>query len=151
MWPDLSRKILVSIIVVCLFDASVELVGVAGELNRYKAQRTVADYLRDHFQPNEGTRIFCDEGTVRTLSGIAPERFLTSSDAPRDREGFLTFLKAQNVAWVVVVKKQDSTPSKEFPSSTSGEPIEGYQRTTASYSSFLPMNIQIYRRKEVSD
>jgi len=143
--PDLSRKILVSIIVICLFDAVVELVGVAGELNRYKAQRTVADYLRDHFQPNEETRIFCDEGTVRALSGIAPEKFLTSSDAPKNREAFLSFLDEKRVDYLITIQREDSLPAKLFPWSVYGERIDNYESVMERHTEFLLTNIHLYR------
>ena len=77
-----------TVIALCVFDASIQLVGSVGSLNQTSAQRAVADYLHAHFDPNSNAFIFSDEGTVSVMSGIPEQKFLTSSDAPRDREGF---------------------------------------------------------------
>ena len=141
----LARRLVISVIAICVFDASVQLVGSAGLLNQYSAQRAVADYLRDHFPPNGNGRIFCDEGTVQALSGIAPEKFLSSADAPRDRADFLAFLNEKNVEYLVIVKKEDSIPSKLFPWSEYGERVGTFESVMHGYSEFLPTNIQLYR------
>ncbi len=142
--PHLARRLVISVIAICVFDASVQLVGSVGLLNQYSAQRAVADYLRDHFPPNGNTRIFCDEGTVQALSGIPPEQFLSSADAPRDRADFLAFLNEKNVAYLVVVKKEDSIPSKLFPKEC-GERIGPFESVMHAVSAFLPTNICLYQ------
>src|SRR5688572_25682075 len=85
-----AKRLLIVIVALCVLNASAQFAGGVGEMNRYRAQRHVANYLRHHFNMNPGTKIFCDEGAVRALSGIPEDRFVTSSDAPKDREGFLT-------------------------------------------------------------
>jgi hypothetical protein len=146
-----ARQLLTAIIIVCVLGASVQLVGAVGLLKQISAQRAAADYLRDHYDPKSDARIFCDEGTVKVMSGIPAERFLTSADAPRDADGFLAFLKAQNVEWLVVVKKDDSTPSRGFPGAEYGERIGTYESVMESHSKFLPMNIHLYRRTDQSE
>jgi hypothetical protein len=140
-----ARRLLTAILIVCLLGASVQLVSAVGLLKQISAQRAVADYLRDHYDPQSDARIFCDEGTVTVMSGIPSEKFLTSADAPKDRDSFLTFLKTQNVEWLVVVKKDDSTPSRVFPDSEYGERIRNYEPVMESHSNFLPMDIHLYR------
>jgi hypothetical protein len=143
--PLRSLKLLTAIIIVCVVGASIQLVGAVGLLNQISAQRAAADYLRDHFDPKSDARIFCDEGTVTVMSGIPAEKFVTSAAAPRDTAGFLEFLKAQNVEWLVVVKKDESTPSALFPESEYGEPVGSYKSVMGTHVGFLPMNIHIYR------
>src|SRR5439155_18194848 len=82
--PQIARRAFVAIVVICSLDATIQFVASAGEINRYRAQRIVADYLRDHFDKNSNERIFCDEGTVRVLSGIPEDKFLSSTGAPHD-------------------------------------------------------------------
>ena len=142
--PHLARRLLISVIAICAFDAGVQLVGSVGLLNQYSAQRAVADYLRDHFPHDGNRRIFCDEGTVQALSGIPPEQFLSSADAPRDRADFLAFLNEKNVAYLVVVKKEDSIPSKLFPKEC-GERIGPFESVMHAVSAFLPTNICLYQ------
>ena len=119
--PQLARRLLIAVVAILAFDASVQLVGSVGLLNQITAQRAVAYYLHTHFQTDSNARIFCDEGTVQALSGIPPEKFLTSFDAPRDREGFLNYLKEKKVEYLVFVVNQDSTPVRLFPGLESGD------------------------------
>jgi hypothetical protein len=143
--PQLARRLLISVIAILAFDASVQLVGSVGLLNQISAQRAVADYLRVHFQPDSNTRIFCDEGTAQALSGIPAEKFLTSFEAPHDREGFLNFLKVKNVEYLVFVSNQDSTPVRLFPELKSGEGTEMLQPLMRARTRFLSTDIWLYR------
>jgi hypothetical protein len=143
------RRILIWVIVICAFDASVQLVGSVGELNRYSAQRAVADYLRDHFDSNGRARIFCDDGTVQVLSGIASERFVSSADAPKNREALVAFLNEREFEYLVIVKSEDSTLSPLFSRSDRVE-IRPYESIMRSRSSFLPTDIQVYRRSDTA-
>jgi hypothetical protein len=119
--PHWSRRVLITIVALCLLNASAQFVGGVGELNRYRAQRRVADYLRDHFAANSGEKIFCDEGTVRVLSGIEENQFVTSSEAPRDPDSFVRFLADQNIRYLVYVKQPGSALPKAFPDAESNE------------------------------
>jgi hypothetical protein len=105
----------------------------------------VADYLRDHFDRNSSARIFCDDGTVRALSGIPFEIFVTSADAPGDREGFITFLKDRKMQYLVIAGRSNSTPQKLFPELDSGGSTEPFRRVFYASSQFLlPTDIWIY-------
>jgi hypothetical protein len=149
--PQWARALLISVVVICVFDWSIQFVAAVGSLNQYRAHRAVADYLRDHYQPGAGTRIFSDEGTVTVLSGIAEERFLTTSDAPKDRDGFLAFLKEKNVEYLVFIKKIDSTAAKLFPELEYGKGIGSFEPVMNSHSKFMRVNIWLYRARSVSD
>ncbi len=141
--PRWARRLLIAVIVICTFDASVQFVGSVGLLNQISAQRAVADYLHAHFQPN--AHIFCDDTTVQALSGIPLEKFLTSADAPRDPEGFLNYLKAKKVEYVVFVVNQDSTPVRLFPGGEYGDRIGPFEALMNSHTEFLRTSIWLYR------
>lgn len=145
--PLWARTLLISIVVICVFDWSTQFAGAVGTLNQHRAQREVADYLREHYRPEVDGLIFCDEGTVQVLSGIAPEKFLTSSDAPKDREAFLAFLKERNVGYLVFVANQISTPVKLFPDGEYGQRIDSFDPVMNSHTEFVYTNIWLYRRK----
>lgn len=144
--PQWARALLISLVAICVFDWSIQFVAAVGSLNQYRAHRVVADYLRDHYQLSDRTLIFSDEGTVTVLSGIAEAKFLTTSDAPRDREGFLAFLKEKNVEYLVFVKRIDSTPAKLFPELEHGRGLGSYEPVMNSHSRFMRTNIWLYRR-----
>jgi hypothetical protein len=143
--PAWSRRVLISIFALCLFDASIQLAGAAGSLNQTSAQRAVADYLQAHVDPKSDAFIFSDEGTVSVMSGLPEQRFLTSSEAPKDRAGFLAFLKEKKVGYLVFVGKGDSTPAKLFPELQSGIGSDLFEPAMHSSSRFLRMDIWLYR------
>lgn len=144
--PQWSRRLLIAIVVLCSVNTSAQFVGGVGELNRYRAQRRAADYLRVHFDPNSGARVFCDEGTVRALSGIPEDRFVTSAAAPKNPDEFLRFLSHQNVSTLVYVKQPGSTLATVFADAESREP-DAFEFATASHSEFLPTHIRVFERR----
>ena len=142
--PQIARTLLIVVVTLCLLDAGIQLAGAVGTVNQYRAQRVVADYLRDHFDQNSGARIFCDEGTVRVLSGISEDRFITSSQAPRDDFAFRSFLGASHVDYLIVADVQGSALTKlmrrgEAPS------FDGFEITFHSRTTFLPTDIWLLR------
>ena len=142
-----ARRAVVAIVLICILDASIQFAGAVGEISRYKAQRAVADYLRDHYR-DSNAKIFCDEGTVRVLSGIPEERFLTSTNAPKDRQAFLAFLDQNSVEYLVFIKRIDSTPARVFPDAESAEPAS-LDLVMHSYTEFLQTDIWLYRVRSV--
>lgn len=146
--PHLSQRILVGIIVLCVLNAAAQFAGGVGELNRYSAQRRVADYLRANFDPKSNSKVFCDEGTVRALTAIPDDRFVTSTDVPKDYEGFYSALAAKKVGWLVVATQPGSTLTQLFPWSEYGERIGSYGTVMQATSEFLPVNIHLYRLNE---
>ncbi len=146
--PQWARRVLLAVVALCVFDGSIQLVGSVGSLNQTSAQRAVADYLQAHFQITSNAHIFSDEGTVSVMSGIPEGKFLTSSDAPRDRAGFLAFLKQKNVEYLVFVSKGDSTPARLFPELKDGNRVEPFEPVMGSQSRFLRMDIWLYRVRD---
>ncbi|HEY0545210.1 MAG TPA: phospholipid carrier-dependent glycosyltransferase [Pyrinomonadaceae bacterium] len=142
--PFRSRKLLISIIAVCLFNASIELVYSVGYINREQTLGAVAAYLHAQFQKGQNAHIFCDDGTVLALSNIPSENFLSSSDAPREHDAFLNYLKEKKVEFLVFVDKADSTPASLFPELKSGAGNEIFQPVMHASSSFLPADIYLY-------
>ena len=146
--PEWSRRILTAIIVLCALNWSAQLAGAIGELNRYSAQRKVADYLRDHFDPKSSARIFCDEDTVKVLSGIPEERFLSSADAPRSSDAFLRFLADKHAEYLIVIEGERSIPFRLFPWVEYSERIGDYESVMHGHSEFLRTDIHVYRRAQ---
>jgi hypothetical protein len=143
--PLWVRTILIGIILICSFDASIQFAGAVSAINQYHAQRAAADYLRHHFDPNSNARIFCDDGTVRVLSGIPEEKFVTSSDVPRELGGFLSALKSKEVEYLVFVANQPTTPNRLFHDLEDGDYGQWFEHQFNTYTQFLPMEIWVYR------
>lgn len=143
--PRWARTLLISVIAVCLLNTSIQLVYSAGYINREYAARQVAEYLRSQIEPGSNSRIFSDDGTVLALSGIPSQRFSSSSDIPKDRAGFVAYLKEKNVEYLVLGDKEDSTPVKLFPELKDGQGNEMFRPVMHASSGFLPAELWLYR------
>jgi len=143
--PLWARRFLVGVIVIVAFDASIQFAGAVGAINQYHAQRAVADYLRDHFDPKSRARIFCDDGTVKVLSGIPEERFVTSSGAPGEAEHFWAFLDHEKVEYLVLVLDQSSIPNRLLLNWENGQRYGRFEPVMDSRTRFLPTEIRLYR------
>ena len=145
--PEWSRRILTTIMILCALNWSAQFAGAIGELNRYSAQRQVADYLRDHFDANSDSKIFCDEDTVKVLSGIPEERFLSSAGTPNGRESFVKFLNDRSAEYLIVTEADRSKPFELYRlAAEHNEPIGKYQYIMHTHSEFLRTDIHVYRR-----
>ena len=142
--PQTARSLLILVVTLCVFDAGIQLAGAVGTVKQYRAQRAVADYLRDHFDPNSRARVFCDEGTVRVLSGIPENSFLTSSPAPGDDAAVESFLKTGHVEYLVIADVQGSRLAKLIRRAEA-PPIEGFDPIFHSHADFLPTDIWLLK------
>ncbi len=140
-----ARKILIGIVTIVVLEAGLQFVGCAGFINKINTIETVAVYLRDHYQLTSASRIYSDDGTVIPLSGIPEERFLSTFDAPRDREPFLAWLKQKQVEYLVIVDKEDSKPAKLFPELKNGTGNDMFRPVMNARARFLPTNVWVYQ------
>ena len=145
--PQIARPVLIGIIVIVALDASIQFAGAIGTIKQYRAQRAVADYLRDHFDQKMSGRIFCDDGTVRVLSGIPEARFVTSSQAPRDAAAFPSFLQSAEVEYLVLVNTPSSNPATTVPLNDLPA-FESFQPVFRRRTSFIPTDIWLLKKKK---
>ena len=143
--PAWKRRLLVGLVLFCVLDANVELVGASGFINKVYAHQDAARYLRDRLTGNTGAKVFCDDLTVRPESELPDENFVSSASAPNDRQGFLNYLRQNNVEYLVFIKKEDFTPAKLFPDLENGSGNEWFQPVAHFQRRFLPTDIWIYQ------
>src|SRR4030095_13346146 len=81
--------------------------------------RAIAGYLRKEYAVDPSIRIYCDHPEVRVASGIPREQFYDSwsnGGAPRDEKGFLEFLRAKKIKFLMIPQEaESSTPRQLFP------------------------------------
>jgi Dolichyl-phosphate-mannose-protein mannosyltransferase len=159
-----ARRILIGIVAILSIDTSIQLAGAVGTVNQYRTQRAVADYLRDHIDPSSESRIFCDEGTVRVLSGIPESRFITSSamvigvnvrsnanpaEFGQDKvdphsDTFIRLLRANRVEYVAISNVQGSVLA-DSTRQGAGPDLAGFEPVFHSQTNFLPTNIWLMK------
>ncbi len=141
--PQLASLLLITTVILLALDTSIQLALTTGTLRQIAVQRAAADYLRTQFDQRSDSRIFCDEGTVRVMTGIPDERFISSNDAPGDRQSLEHFLHERQVKYLVFVKQPGSIPPKVFPEAGTSAPA-GFDLVMHTSSRFLPTDIRIF-------
>ena len=102
------------VFVLCLWQITVQLRDGFAFINYVGQKRIVASYLKDTFDNASNLKVFCDDDTIKTLTGIPPERFVGSSSSPRDSTSFLESLKERRVEYVVYELRNGSTAVSLF-------------------------------------
>ena len=90
--------------------------------------QAIAKYLKLQYAADPSLKVFCDHPEVRVVSGIPRGQFYDSFDAPKDRKGFIAYLQANGIKFLVIPKENEtSTPSQLFPNlvKENGDVFEG--------------------------
>src|SRR5262249_27552527 len=91
------------------------------------AKTIIAAYLKDVYRNDPGLRIYCDEGNVRSLSGIPSERFLTAYQLPDDPAALLKRFDDAGVKYVVCAHWETTTLTKLFPEIRKGKDTDVFR------------------------
>ncbi|MFS8085318.1 MAG: hypothetical protein ACMG6H_06785 [Acidobacteriota bacterium] len=104
--------------------------------------QAIGNYLKQQYAADPSVKVFCDHPEIRVVSGIPRGQFYDSFNAPKDTPGFITYLRANGIKFLVIPKENEtSTPSQLFPGlvKENGDVFEGVipapddQRTDSLY------------------
>jgi hypothetical protein len=123
-------------------------------LDDFRAHEQISRRVATELQvpPDRDVRCFSDDVAVRVLSGLPPARFVRSATAPtaaRKSVGpFESYLREQNVAYLVFSRIEDSLPAKFYPElgRTPQLDVGGFQFVIVAPLSFGP-DVWLYRRR----
>jgi hypothetical protein len=79
------------------------------------AKSVVATYLKEVHKNDPDLRIYCDDGQTRFLSGVPPDRFLTSYNLPAAPTALLKRFDEAGVKYVVFLNWEVSPLMTSFP------------------------------------
>lgn len=142
--PEWAKRLLVSIVVICILNAAVGLTYSIGYINREKASGRIAVQLRSQVAPGTNFRIFSDDASVVALSDIPANRFVSSFDAPAEREEFISWLRKMDVRYLVFVDTMVAKPARLFPELKEGRGNDMFRPVAHSKSRFLEAEIWLY-------
>jgi len=109
------------------------------------AKTIIAAYLKDVYRNDPGLRIYCDEGNVRSLSGIPSERFLTAYQLPDDPAALLKRFDDAGVKYVVCANWETTTLTKLFPEVRKGKDTDVFHPVTHAASKYSGLELWVYR------
>jgi hypothetical protein len=109
------------------------------------AKTVIAAYLKETRRNDPGSGIYCDEGNVRSLSGIPSERFLTAYNLPDDPAALLKRFDEAGVKYAVCTNWETSTMTKLFPEVRNGKGNDVFHPVTHAASKYSGMELWVYR------
>jgi len=97
-----GRQFSASLLVVLFFiQFSIQLVDVTRMIVTTDPNLITAQYLEDQRRADQATRVYCEDGAIRVLSGIPLEEFRDQYNSPADDDAFLQSLKDNGVGFLV--------------------------------------------------
>jgi hypothetical protein len=125
-------------------------------LDDFRAHEQVSRKIASEFQESSdrNARCFSDDVAVRVLSGLPPARFVRSAIAPaaawQNVGAFESYLREQNVAYLVFTRIEASLPAKFYPAlgRTPQMDVSGFQFISFAPSSFGP-DVWLYRSNNI--
>jgi len=97
-----GRQLSASLLVVLFFvQFSIQLVDVTRMIVTTDPNLMTAQYLEDQRRTDQATRVYCEDGAIRVLSGIPLEEFRDQYNSPADDDAFLQSLKDNGVRFLV--------------------------------------------------
>ena len=147
-----ARSVAAALIALCLWQGKKQLLTVSRVFADFRAHQQVAQILAVTFQESPGLRqrCFSDDAAVRVLSGLPADRFVRSataaSAAHRNLTKFESYLREQNVAYLVFTRIEDSLPVNFYPNlgGSRGSDTGNFQLITVGFSPFAP-DVWLYR------
>lgn len=126
-----SRLAKAALLIVLLFGAS-QFKDQAFDIRQFLVSpdrsQAIGDYLKQQYAADPSLKVFCDHPEVRVVSGIPRQQFYDSFNAPKDMDGFVGYLRANGIKFLVIPKEHEtSTPSQLFPNlvKENGDLFEG--------------------------
>jgi len=138
--PAWGRSLWGLLIVLCLWQFTIQLRDGAGYVNQVSQKRIIANYLRENLQGGSNPKVFCDDDTVKTLTGMPADSFVGSSSSPGDSKSFLDYLKENRVEYLVYERRDRSAVERLFRD-VGEERIKDLFQVVASTS----MDLRLYR------
>ena len=114
-------------------------------LSEESSKTVIAAYLKEAHRNDPGLRIYCDDGQTRLLSGIPPDRFLTSHNLPAAAPELLRRFDEAGVKYVVCSNWEVSTLTKLFPGVREGKGDEVFQPVAHERPKRTGPEIWVYR------
>ena len=112
--PVLARGLCGLLLVLCLWQWTVQLRDGFAYLRLISQKRIVADYLKGHLANISNLRVFCDDDTIKVMAGIPTHRFVGSTNSPDEARSFLEYLRDNRVEYVVYDRRPGSAAQKTF-------------------------------------
>lgn len=139
-----TRALFLLFVTLCLWQWCIQARHGGQFLEEVSQKRIIAHYLRDKHQRNPDSRIFCDDATVKILSGIPASSFIDSSNSPGDPGAFLSFLKESRVEYLVYERREPSAAVTLFGAMSDREIASLFQLLESANPGASNLDLRVY-------
>jgi hypothetical protein len=112
--PAWARVVSGVLVVLCLWQWTVQFRDGAYYVKQVSEKRFVAKYLKESLEVSSDIKVFCDDDTIKVLAGIPAGSCIGSPGSPRDSKSFLDYLKENRVEFVVYDRRNGSAAERVF-------------------------------------
>jgi hypothetical protein len=143
--PQYKKALSVALLVIFTLQAIFQAGEVASVISDEFSRKEIAAYISDVHRSAPHVRIFCEDGSVRILSGFPSEKFLDSSDLPTDRAAFVNRLRQDRVEYLITTSSEVSTLTRLFPELKQGTGNDIFQPVMRAESKYSSLKIWVYQ------
>lgn len=143
----------VAIIAVFAWHTIPQIREIRGCLDEENTRQEIADYLKSIHRSNPEVSFFCEDGSLRYLSGIPMKSFKDSFTVPADSNDaskFPDYLREAKVEYFICTRWEYSTPVKLFPELGKGKGNGVFQLVMQSSAGHSGLEVWVYRLKTAS-
>lgn len=152
-WPLWKPVLSVALIAVFAWHTIPQVREIRGCLDEENIRQEIADYLKSIHRSNPEARFFCEDGSLRYLSGIPMKSFLDSFTVPADSNDaskFPDYLREAKVEYFICTRWEYSTPIKLFPELGKGKGNDVFQLVMQSSAKYSGLVVWVYQLKTAS-
>lgn len=117
----------------------------AGCVSDESARMEIASLLKEARQNDPDLRLYCEDGNVRFLSGIEPERFVRISQRHTEREELLKELRDGRVRYVISTSWERTALTRLFPGLREGSEEGAFEPIASARSRSTSLVFWVYR------
>jgi hypothetical protein len=143
--PRLKIILAAAILAIFLFHTKDQFREAAYCWSEESAKTIIADYLKEVYRNDPGLRIYCDEGNVRSLTGLPQERFLSAYNLPTDRASLLKRFDEAGVKYVVCTNWETTTLTRLFPDVRKGTGNDIFHPVKKAPSEYSGLELWVYK------
>jgi hypothetical protein len=143
--PRLKLIIAAALAIIFVLQMKGQVSESASVVSEETARAGIANYLKGVHRDDPSSRIYCEDGNVRFLTGIPAERFLTSYQLPADTTALLKRFDDAGVKYVVCNTWEVSQLVKLFPEVGNGKGNDIFHPVMRAGSKYSKLEFWVYR------
>jgi hypothetical protein len=143
--PRLKFVLAAALSIIFVLQTKGQVSEVASVVSEETARTGIAAYLKEVHRDDPGSRIYCEDGNVRFLTGIPAERFLTSYRLPADTTALLKHFDQAGVKYVVCNTWEVSQLVKLFPEVGKGKGNDVFHPVMRAGAKYSKLEFWVYR------